>query len=210
MTSAVTAAVFAAFRHLKDEIQGIEIVKEELKAAKEELRAAKTNMQINRFEIDRLEQYSRRDSVRVCGIAETDNENTNDIVVRVAKDMGVVISPNDISVSHRVGGPRRGRNSDKPRPILAKFVRREFTSQIMYRKKNLREVEAYRNVYVQEDLTKARSKLVFELKRASDVKRVWTVNGRIVCLIDINGHEAKKVVETPDDLFHIGWSEERE
>ena len=95
-------------------------------------------MQINRFEIDRLEQYSRRDSVRVCGIAETDNENTNDIVVRVAKDMGVVISPNDISVSHRVGGPRRGRTSDKPRPILAKFVRREFKSQIMYRKKNLR------------------------------------------------------------------------
>ena len=92
----------AAFRHLKDEIQGIEIVKEELKAVKEELRAVKTNMQINRFEIDRLEQYSRRDSVRVCGIAETDNENTNDIVVRVAKDMGVVISPNDISVSHRV------------------------------------------------------------------------------------------------------------
>ena len=209
VTSAVTAAVSAAFRHLKDEIQGIEIVKEELKAVKEELRAAKTNMQINRFEIDRLEQYSRRDSVRVCGIAETDNENTNDIVVRVAKDMGVVISPNDISVSHRVGGPRRGRTSDKPRPILAKFVRREFKSQIMYRKKNLREVEAYRNVYVQEDLTKARSKLVFELKRASDVKRVWTVNGRIVCLIDINGHEAKKVVETPDDLFHLGWSEER-
>ena len=61
-----------------------EPVKEELKAVKEELRAAKTNMQINRFEIDRLEQYSLRDSVRVCGIAETDNENTNDIVVRVA------------------------------------------------------------------------------------------------------------------------------
>ena len=65
VTSAVTAAVSAAFRHLKDEIQGIEIVKEEIKAVKEELRAAKTNMQINRFEIDRLEQYSRRDSVSV-------------------------------------------------------------------------------------------------------------------------------------------------
>ena len=87
-------------------------------------------------------------------------------------------------------------------------MRREFKSQMMYRKKNLREVEAYRNVYVQEDLTKARSKLVFKLKRASDVKRVWTVNGWIVCLIDINGHEAKKVVETPNDLFHLGWSEE--
>ena len=128
--------------------------------------------------------------------------------MKVAKDMGLDISPNDISISHRAGGPRRGR-SDKPRPILAKFVRRECKSQMMYRKKNLRQVEAYRNVYVQEDLTKARSKLVFELKRASDVKRVWTVNGRIVCLIEINGHETKKEVETPDDLFHLGWSEER-
>ena len=108
VTSAVTAAVSAAFRHLKVDIQGIEIVEEELKAVKDELRAAKTNMQINRFEMDRLEQYSRRDSVRVCGRAEMDNENTSDMVVRVAKDMGVDISPNDISVSHRVGGPRRG------------------------------------------------------------------------------------------------------
>ena len=49
---------------------------------------------------------------------------------------------------------------------------------------------------------------MFELKRASDVERVWTVNGRIVCLIDINGHETKKVVETPDDLCRLGWSEE--
>ena len=39
VTSAVTAAVSAAFRHLKDEIHGIEIVKEELKAVKEELLA---------------------------------------------------------------------------------------------------------------------------------------------------------------------------
>ena len=114
---------------------------------KDELRAAKTN---NRFEIDLLEQYSRKDSVRVCGIAETDNENTSDIVVRVAKDMGLDISPNDISVS-RVRKRRRGR-SDKPRPILAKFVRRDCKSQMMCRKKHLRQI----NVYVQEDLTKAR------------------------------------------------------
>ena len=92
--------------------------------------------------------------MRVCGIAETDNENTSDIVVRVAKDKGVDISPNDISVSHRVGGPRRGR-SDKTRPIPAKFMRRECKSQMMHRKKNLRQVEAYRHVYVQEVITKA-------------------------------------------------------
>ncbi len=29
------------------------------------------------------------------------------------------------------------------------------------------------------------------------------------CVIDVNGQETKKVVETPDDLFHLGWIEER-
>ena len=67
--------------------------------------------------------------MRVCGIAETDNENISDIVVRVAKDKGVDISPNDISVSHRVGGPRRGR-SDKTRPMSTyrKSLRKRTTS----------------------------------------------------------------------------------
>ena len=61
--------------------------------------------------------------MRVCGIAETDNENTSDIVVRVTKDMGVDISLEDMRFDHRVGGSRRGR-SDRPRPILATFDER--------------------------------------------------------------------------------------
>ena len=59
----------------------------------------------------------------MCSIAETDNENTSDIVVRVTKDMGVDISLEDMRFDHLLGGSRRGR-SDRPQPILATFDER--------------------------------------------------------------------------------------
>ena len=48
---------------------------------------------------------------------EEDVENTDEIVVNVAKKLGVDIECSDISRSHRVGRP-----GSKPRPILVKFV----------------------------------------------------------------------------------------
>ena len=66
-------------------------------------------------------QYSRRENIRVFGVAETADELTNDVIVKVAADMGVVITERDISVSHRIGK----NTGSKPRPIIAKFVRRD-------------------------------------------------------------------------------------
>ncbi len=52
-----------------------------------------------------LEQYSRRDCVEVRGIPfmeGTTGEDTNNIVVKVSKVMGVNVRKEDISVSHRL------------------------------------------------------------------------------------------------------------
>ena len=60
------------------------------------------------------------DTIRVNGIPETGGENTNEIVKELAADIGVTITTDDISVSHRMPGrPRTAKF------ILAKFVRRD-------------------------------------------------------------------------------------
>ena len=69
----------------------------------------KSAIQSQKWEMDALEQYSRRDNIKIFGIAEpaqNGEENTNQIVMDLGKKVGVAIFPGDISVSHRVRGGR--------------------------------------------------------------------------------------------------------
>ena len=65
----------------------------------------------------------------------------------------VVIDANDISVAHRLPG---NRHANKPRTIIAKFVRRVIRTDFMRKKANLRNVDGPK-VYITDDLTKMRS-----------------------------------------------------
>ena len=85
---------------------------------------------------------SRRDNIRVYGIEETADECTNTIIVKLAHDMGVEISEQELSVSHRLG-----RKTGKPRHIIAKFVRRDTKTKMIRSKKELRGLSGYRNVF---------------------------------------------------------------
>ena len=66
--------------------------------------------------LDRSEQYSRRNNIRISGLPESDSEDTDDLVVQVAKSVGVDLSVNDIDISHHV--PRRPVTpQDPPRQV---------------------------------------------------------------------------------------------
>ena len=84
-----------------------------------------------------MEQYSRRECLEIRGIAEDQHyeEDTNDIVVKVAGLLGVEIDEQDISVSHRLPKPKQ---SDSPPTIIAKFVRRDVRDQVYKSRKNLK------------------------------------------------------------------------
>ncbi|KAJ4433826.1 hypothetical protein ANN_16138 [Periplaneta americana] len=66
---------------------------------------------------DALEQYQRRQSLRIFGIPENNNEDTDQIAIEVAAKVGVNLVVSDIDRSHRVG-----RQGDRPRPVIVKFV----------------------------------------------------------------------------------------
>ena len=54
------------------------------------------------------------------------------------------------------------------------------------------------NVFISEDLTALRAKLLPSVKRQDDVNQAFTREGRIICVMRDN---SKVTVENPDDLF---------
>ena len=130
VTSAVTSVVAVASRQIMSELRND---MEEVKEMREEVESLRARVQTQSFELDRLQQYSQRDNVRVYGIEETAEESTNSIIVKLASDMGVPITEQDLSVSHRMGRNMTG----KPRPIIIKFVRWDTKTRMMRAKKEL-------------------------------------------------------------------------
>ena len=129
-TSAVEAATEQIIANVRREMGVIEDVGMKLCSLQVE------NQKLT-FEIDRLKQYRRRENVRFYGLADIQVEITNTVFIDMARDIGVTITPADISVSHR---PRRpGGSSDaKPRPLIVKLVRRDNKIELMRNKKKMR------------------------------------------------------------------------
>ena len=95
-------------------------------------------------ENDVLEQYGIRNILRVSGIPETDSEYTDDIILRLASDLGFPMSPSEIDRSHHVGKIHTGRipkPSRKHRDIIVKFTSYNAPNRLFQERKALRETE---------------------------------------------------------------------
>lgn len=117
------------------------------------------------YQLDRMEQYTRRDNIRIKGVDYSTNENTNDIVINLAKDIGVELSSNDISTSHRLGATRE---VTKPSTIIVRFAKRDKKVELLKNKKKLRS-----GVYFEEDLTKLRRNMAYEIRKDSNTTKTW-------------------------------------
>ena len=84
--------------------------------------------------VDDLKQYSRRSCLRIAGITESEDEDTDMLVLRLADRLNINVQSDDIEESHRVGPQRRRSGADagdfgmvddpqpsKPRQIIVKF-----------------------------------------------------------------------------------------
>jgi hypothetical protein len=63
----------------------------------------------NEYASDALDQYSRRENVRITGIPEGE-ENLVDKIIQVASAMGMVIDVSSFNDVHRLGVKRPGQN----------------------------------------------------------------------------------------------------
>lgn len=124
-------------------------------------------------QIDDLEQYTRRVNLRIYGVAESEGENTDDLCVKFcSEELDLVLRPEDISRSHRVGK----RDPTKPRPIILRLTRHNMKVNILKMRRNLKINN--RPYYVQEDLTTSRRSILSQLRNSRDaVNKVWTMDG---------------------------------
>ena len=267
------------------------------------------NLLLMRYENDRLEQYSRRETIKVVGLKEEEGEDTEQKVLGIFTAVGADITPADVSVVHRTGDRKRkgrpilvrfvsrkkrkgrpilvrfvsrkkrkgrpilvrfvsrkkrkgrpilvrfvsrkkrkgrpilvrfvfrkkrkgrpilvrfvsrkkrkgrpilvrfvSRKKRKGRPILVRFVSRKKRKKVMQKKKVLKDKREYTGVYVFDDLTTLRAKMLYYLKKKVPVvENAWTIDGRIHCTKKrppgLSERESPRrifTIDTPDDLL---------
>ena len=144
--------------------------------------------------VESLEQYGRKLTLEITGVTVKDEENTNDIVVKIAKLANVDLSRDQISTSHRLQvKPKRPSNNENispaPPPIIVCFICRNVQNTLYANRQNLQQadfktfsVEGTSSVYVNENLTRYTKKLFWSAKQKvkfSRFKYIWTADGNI-------------------------------
>ena len=100
--------------------------------------ALQSEVQVLQDDYDALEQYGRRNGLRISGIPEQDNEDTTTAIVNLANDVLKVEPPlqrDDINISHRLRKPRR---PHEPAPVIVRFLRRTDRNRVISERNNLR------------------------------------------------------------------------
>ena len=124
--------------------------------------------------VERQEQYSRRNCLLVHGIAETNDENMDDIVLKTINEkLDVAITENEIDRSHRIG---RKKGGQRPRPIIVKLTRYNTRKKVFASKRKLKGM----GVSITESLTTKRMEQLNKVTEEHGFTNVWTTDGRIL------------------------------
>lgn len=121
---------------------------------------------------DALEQYSRRNSIRIFGVHESAGENTDELAVNVFRDMGVNVDLREIDRTHRVGP----RTTAKVRPIIVKFTSFRARQEVFTNKRKLKGT----NITIREDLSAYRLSILKVAIQRFGLKNVWSSQGDII------------------------------
>uniref|UniRef100_A0A1Y1KYD8 Zinc finger DNA binding protein n=1 Tax=Photinus pyralis TaxID=7054 RepID=A0A1Y1KYD8_PHOPY len=155
--------------------QKLDAILEKFHIYEAQIKEANQHIDVLTKKCDQLEQYSRRNNLRVYGIPETKDEDTNLLVCQLIKEkLNVTVYPEDIDRSHRVGREI----SNSTRPILVKFIAYYKKSEVFNNKKLFKKTP----YSVSEDLTKMRYDMLKAAKTKFGKSHVWTSDGRIMWL----------------------------
>ena len=92
--------------------------------------------------------------------------------------------------------------------VMPAVVWRNTKTAMMKNKRKLHDANR-KGIYINDDLTPLRTRMARILRHDPSTQSGWSIDGRIFGTMLENGREVKKIVESPDDLFKLGWSEEK-
>lgn len=193
----VDSVVQGVLKGLNDRIASLEVRNETLEGQN---KALLSRVAVLERAADQAEQYSRRNNIRISGCPELGNEDTDNIVLKIASDIGSDLQLHEIDRSHRVGKP--GEHRTRPRDIIVKFTSYR-ARQKLYKMRAALKDKGYERTFLNEDLTQYRSKVLYEarkLVKADRAKGAWSSDGNI--LIKDYDDVVRRLSST-NDLFTI-------
>ncbi|PIK43755.1 putative exosome complex exonuclease RRP44 [Apostichopus japonicus] len=145
-----------------------------------------------------MEQYSRRNNLRIFGMKEDPNENTMDVFVKLAKEkLKLELNSDFIDRCHRLGRSTPGTN---PRPILVKFLSYQHRREVIKARRNLKGS----GITIKEDITMMNNRLLTETHRHVKVSNCWTVERRVIALVKSDNEEETKIsINSSADLAKL-------
>ena len=159
----------------------------------------KTNLLV--FQLDRQEQYIK-ENILLYGVEENkeDNDDGEKVLFKIADDLEIDLEDNEIQRVHRLGQKR----SNNENPIIARFVSYKKRNEFFTNKRELKNIEGRQHVFVCEDLTPLRYKLLkYMQKSCSDTfTSCYTRNSNMKAKLKTS--EKWVTVTSPDDLFKHG------
>ena len=124
--------------------------------------------------VDRQEQYSRCNCLLVHGIAETNDENTDDLVLKTINEkLDVDIAEKEIDRSRRIG---REKDGLRPKPVIVKLTRYNTRKKVFESKRKLKGT----SVSITQSLTAKRMEQLNKAREEHGFTNVWTTDGRIL------------------------------
>ena len=124
--------------------------------------------------VDQQEQYLPRNCLLVRGTAETNYENTDDLLPKTTNEkLEVDITENEINRSHRIG---REKDGQRPRPIIVKLTRYNTRKKVFASKRKLKGT----GVSITESFTAKRMEQLNKAREEHGFTNVWTTDGTIL------------------------------
>ncbi len=137
-----------------------------------------------KLHIDTIEQKQKEARVRITGVEEEDAENLQKKIVKIAKSkLGLKkLKEDDIQEVYRAGKKKEHRTRDIVIQFTKKSTRDGFLQQ---RAKIPRTTDPKGRIYINEDLTEFRQKLLYDARqkvKCGKLKGAWCQHGNIMVL----------------------------
>ena len=186
-------------------------VEKELAAAKDQLAGQEEEIAELYDLQDRLEQYTRKNSLEFYGIPESAYFSPEEVVLKISEALEVPVVPQDIEISHKL-------NNKGNKAVIAKFISHKVKSNLYRARTKLKNIkmtdlfpgssyatttEANR-IYINENLTSYRRRIMKkanEKRRDSELLSVWSLDGTIFVKTSPTGRSIK--ISELEDLDHL-------
>lgn len=190
----IDESISTALRATREELTAL---KENVTALTEQVKTLDAKLQ---HRTDDLEQYQRRTNLRVFGIPEKPNEDTDQLVLEVFKSNLKLdtMTVEQIQRSHRVGKkqPPDAGGVARPRPIIVRFAGYRERRRVFEKKRLLKGT----NITIKEDLTKFRLELYKAAAARYGFANVWSSDGIVKWIV---GDGERRVIRSAVSLSDL-------